>query len=82
MSREQVQSLKFVRETPEERMLRSRLINWKFKSAMRYVSAFGDDSEAVDLLEVLERIHGNSGWTQGDIAVLIGVAVDTLLGRF
>jgi hypothetical protein len=62
--------------------LRSRLINWKFESALKYVDEFGEDEEAREVLEALARLHGNSGWTQGDLALIISVAVDMLLGRF
>ena len=62
--------------------LRSRLINWKFKSAMIYKDVFSDDTEAMEVLETLDRMFENSGWQDGDMATLIGVAVDMLLGRF
>jgi len=62
--------------------LRSRLINWKFKSAMLYKDVFEDDPEAMEVLETLDRMFENSGWQDGDMATLIGVAVDMLLGRF
>lgn len=62
--------------------LRGRLINWKFKSAMIYADVFSDDPEAMEVLETLSRMFENSGWQDGDMATLIGVAVDMLLGRF
>ena len=62
--------------------LRSRLINWKFSSAMIYADVFSDDPEAMEVLETLDRMFENTGWFDGDMATLIGVAVDMLLGRF
>jgi hypothetical protein len=62
--------------------LRSRLINWKFKSAMLYKDVFSDDVEALEVLETLDRMFENSGWQDGDMATIVGVAVDMLLGRF
>ena len=74
---EQMKDLEF-----RSNKLRSRLINWKFKSAMIYKDVFEDDPEAMEVLVILDRMFGNSGWTDGDMATLIGVAVDMLLGRF
>ena len=62
--------------------LRDRLINWKFKSAMIYADVFSDDPEAMEVLETLNRMFGNIGWFFGDMQILVGVAVDMLLGRF
>jgi len=62
--------------------LRSRLINWKFKSAMLYTDVFSDDPEAMEVLETLDRMFENSGWFDGDMATIINVVVDMLLGRF
>jgi hypothetical protein len=62
--------------------LRSRLINWKFKSAMIYADVFSDDEEALEVLKTLNGMFGNVGWFDGGMQVLIGVAVDMLLGRF
>jgi hypothetical protein len=62
--------------------LRSRLINWKFKSAMIYSDVFSDDDEAMEVLVTLNKMFENIGWFDGDMATLIGVSVDMLLGRF
>jgi hypothetical protein len=66
----------------KSKKLRGRLINWKFKSALVYADVFSDDTEAMQVLETLNRMFENSGWQDGDMATLIGVAVDMLLGRF
>jgi hypothetical protein len=66
----------------KSKKLRSRLINWKFKSAMIFADVFSDDDEALEVLKTLNRMFENSGWQEGDMATLIGVSVDMLLGRF
>jgi hypothetical protein len=62
--------------------LRSRLINWKFSSAMMYTDVFSDDPEAMEVLKALNKMFENTGWFDGDMATIVGVAVDMLLGRF
>ena len=74
---EQMERIEF-----KSRKLRGRLINWKFKSAMVYADVFSDDPEAMEVLEVLNRMFENSGWFDGDMATIINVVVDMLLGRF
>lgn len=76
--------MKFVYDSTDEEILRSRLINWKFKSAMKYVSVFDKegDNEARDVLEALSESYADTGWFSGNMATIVGVAVDMLLGRF
>jgi hypothetical protein len=74
---EQMKDLEFKSEK-----LRGRLINWKFKSAMIYADVFSDDSEAMEVLVTLNRMFGNVGWFEGDMATIVAVTVDMLLGRF
>ena len=71
-----------MKDTVRSTKLRSRLINWKFKQAMEYSDVLETDPEAMDVLESLEKMFGNSGWFDGDMATIVGVAVDMLLGRF
>ncbi len=65
-----------------EKKMKNRLINWKFKSAMIHAKVFEDDGEALEVLEALSRMFENTGWFDGDMATLVAVAVDMLLGRF
>jgi hypothetical protein len=49
---------------------------------MIYADVFSDDEEALEVLKTLNGMFGNVGWFDGGMQVLVGVAVDMLLGRF
>jgi hypothetical protein len=57
-----------------------RLENWKFDQARKCL----DESEPTDtereLVEALAAVFGNSGWLFGQIEIIVGAAVGTLIG--
>lgn len=58
--------------------LNSRLINWKFESALKYLD--GEDQDTKELVMALSRTLGNSGWLMGDIATIVGAAMEAIEG--
>jgi hypothetical protein len=59
--------------------LKSRLVNWKFSQALNHL----DDELTAgqrELIEALARLVGDSGWFEGDIGVLVALAVAALTG--
>ena len=68
--------------TPELKDLRDRLYNWKFNSALecaiKTLEDLGDDQ---DNIAALARLFGNCGWIEGDMGVLISIAVHSLIGN-
>lgn len=57
-----------------------RLDNWKFDQARDYLdaTATGDERE---LVEALAATFGNSGWFAGSMGVIVGAAVEYLIGK-
>lgn len=56
--------------------LASRLINYKFKSALQYLE--GEKEETKDLVNFLAKLYGNVGWILGDMAILIDNALENI----
>jgi hypothetical protein len=56
--------------------LESRLYNWKFEQALRYLD--GEPQETKDVVEALARMFGNAGWFYGDMQVVVAAAVRSL----
>lgn len=59
--------------------LTGRLENWKFESAKMYV----DFDVSVDerlVIEALADTYGNCGWFEGSMGLIIGAAVEALIG--
>ena len=56
--------------------LQSRLYNYKFDSAAGHLG--GEPEPVRDLVEVLARQYGNTGWIMGDQAILINAALRSI----
>jgi hypothetical protein len=56
--------------------LKSRLINWKFESALKYLD--GEEEGIKVLVGILARMYGNCGWFSGDMAALIAAALESI----
>ena len=54
----------------------SRLRNWKFDSALRYVGG----EEDAEVVYALAESFGNSGWFDGSMGVIVGALVDLMTG--
>lgn len=58
--------------------LSSRLYNWKFNQALRYLD--GETEEVKNLVNALAMIFGNIGWElDSPMVVIIGFAVDSVI---
>ena len=56
---------------------KSRLRNWKFEQAAKYLTPEATREER-ETVEALASLLGNSGWFFGDLGTLVDVVVDTL----
>lgn len=56
--------------------LRGRLLNWKFTQALAYLGDEPDDVRR--LVEALARLVGDAGWFEGDLAIIIAAAIETI----
>lgn len=56
--------------------LESRLNNWKFETATKYL--VGQSQDVKDVVRSLARTFGNCGWFEGDMATIIAAAVQSL----
>ncbi|MEW5934422.1 MAG: hypothetical protein AB1816_12670 [Bacillota bacterium] len=54
-----------------------RLLNYKFEDAARYVD--GEPAYVKEAVATLNRLFGNVGWFDGDIALLVSYALDALV---
>ena len=54
----------------------SRLLNWKFESALKYLD--GEPDEVVKLVDSLSTMFGDSGWFSGSMAILIANALENI----
>lgn len=59
----------------------SRLDNWKFETAHRYATELGLDENDLEVIKVLSDTFGDCGWFDGSMGVIVGAAVDSLLGN-
>lgn len=60
--------------------VKGRLLNWKFESAYRQAVKDGMTGQPLEKIAVLSRSFGDSGYFSGDMAMIVGMAVDCLLG--
>lgn len=65
-----------IKETNEK--LRSRIYNWKFEQAKQYLE--GENEEVVNIINSLSNMMGDCGWGDGDMGLLISIAVEHLIG--
>ena len=63
--------------------LKSRLANWKFKDAEKLARSERDFLYPQDhmLIEALSNMLGNSGYFDGDLATIVGAAIDHCLWK-
>jgi len=57
--------------------LKSRVENWKFESALKYIDDKVTDGEK-EIIKALARLFGNSGWFYGDMGILVDTVLDFL----
>lgn len=62
--------------------IQSRLVNWKFSSALQYAEREGSGvtDEEMELIRALSITYGNSGWFEGAMGSIVQAAVAHLLG--
>lgn len=58
---------------------RDRILNWKFARAAELLDNANASQAESELIAALARTFGDSGWFEGDVGLLVGVAVETLL---
>ena len=63
---------------PKADDLRSRLFNWKFSQAERYLE--GQPDEVKQAVAMFSRMFENVGWEGGDIGHLLSLAMEALIG--
>jgi len=56
--------------------LAERLLNWKFKSALKYLSA--EDRETKKIVKALADMFGDCGWFDGQMGRLISAMVEKI----
>ena len=66
-------------ETEFSDKLRERLLNWKFKSAMKHRK--GQPHTVQRDVEILADLFGNAGWFDGRMGDLVWIAVQSLIGE-
>lgn len=58
----------------------NRLQNWKFNQGLTGAENDPDVTQKErDLLHVLSRLFGNSGWFDGDMGALVDAALDSII---
>lgn len=61
--------------------VKDRLVNWKFNQAKTLLKS-GGMSEATtaehDLVVALAQSFGDSGWFEGDMAIIVGAALTSI----
>ena len=57
----------------------SRLENWKFESALKYVDA--EDEDVQETVTALAVMFGNCGWMYGFMGTIINATVNHLIER-
>lgn len=67
-----------IKPTAHSKDLVGRLRNCKFTQAKKYMK--GQPKDVQDCIRVLSRLFDNNGWLEGDMGVLLGMAVDLLVG--
>lgn len=58
-----------------------RLINWKFGSAVTAMEGLDLPKEDQELINALNSAFSNSGWFDGNMAIVIANAVNPLIER-
>ncbi len=61
--------------------LRSRLENYKFKSAQKYITT-KDSDELRRLVNILAKLFGDCGWINADMGFIIDAAILGTLKEF
>ena len=60
---------------------KNRLENWKFDQAKEYLADSNPTDREQELVDALAAVFGNGGWLFGQIEIIVGAAVETLIGR-
>jgi len=60
-------------------LLKGKLTNWKFRSALSYLD--GQTEEVKDVVNALCRSYGNCGWFEGDMGLIVGICVESVIAK-